>query len=88
MTLQGICAGQGIPEGLHSTVRTHTGETLEEHPVEKIHFVKDCVPWQGPHGEEQEEELAEMKHYELTTAPVPHSPTLLEGKRQKKQGRN
>ncbi|KAK4818457.1 hypothetical protein QYF61_013663 [Mycteria americana] len=47
------------------------GYTLEQ-------FVKDCIPWEGPHaaaGEEREEEgVAEMNFYELAATPIPHPP--------------
>lgn len=63
-------------------VRNQTRETFKNHTLWERptleHFVKDCVPYQGPHGEEHEEEGAEMKHYELS--PVPRPPTLVEGR--------
>ena len=41
-------------------------------------FVKDCLLQEGPHtgaGKQCEEEgVAEMKCYELTTTPIPHPP--------------
>jgi len=39
-------------------------------------FVKDCIPWQGPHtgaGEEHKEEGAAETKHELTE--IPHSPS-------------
>ena len=54
------------------------GLTLEK-------FVEDCLPWEGPHtgaGEEcEEEKVAEMKCYELTTTPISHTPAPLRGEK-------
>jgi len=39
-------------------------------------FVKDCIPWKGPHtGAEkacEKEGVAEKQSYGLTTTPTPH----------------
>ncbi|KAK4826197.1 hypothetical protein QYF61_006141 [Mycteria americana] len=56
---------------------------LEGLTLEK--FAKDYLLWEGPHagaGEEHEEEgAAETPCDELTTAPIPHPPATLRGKR-------
>jgi len=52
-------------------------------------FMNDCILWEGHQteaGEEGEKEgVAEMKHYELTTTPIPHSPALLGGEEGEEQ---
>lgn len=40
-------------------------------------FRKDGSPWEGPHSgaeDSDHEEVSEMKHWGLTSAPIPHSP--------------
>ncbi|GAB0182604.1 zinc finger and BTB domain-containing protein 5 [Grus japonensis] len=76
---------QSAPEGLYSLERIHTGTVLQElQAVGRTmseQFMKDCILQEGPQaetGEEpEEEEVAGMKLYELTTAPIPHCPALL-----------
>jgi len=55
-------------------------------------FVENCLPWKGPHagagadGEKsssEEEGATETTCDELTTAPVPHPPALLRGRRER-----
>jgi len=53
-------------------------------------FVKDFLPWVGPHTgaakECEEEEAADTTCYELTVTPIPHPPVLFGGRRQRKSG--
>lgn len=53
-------------------------------------FVKDCIPWEGPHsaaGEEHEEGgAAETNVYELPATPVPQPPAPLVRKEVEESG--
>ncbi|PKU44323.1 suppression of tumorigenicity 5 protein isoform x4 [Limosa lapponica baueri] len=56
--------------------------TLWEGPMLE-NFMKDCILWMGIHAgaeeECEEEEVTEMKHYELITTPIPDLSMLLRG---------
>lgn len=56
---------QAIPEGL----QPWKGPTLEQ-------FLKGWFLWEEPHTETG---AAEMKHFGVTTSPVPHPPCCLRG---------
>ena len=68
---------QSISEGLFiGELQYMEGSTLEQ-------SVKDCILWEGPQtgaewkSEEEEDEVAETKCYELTATCIPHSSALL-----------
>jgi len=49
----------------------------------KIRLNKDCIPWEGPHAggkiERDHEGTAEVNHYRLTAALIPHPLLHLSG---------
>ena len=80
---------QSIPEGLHPMERTVLEQFLkscspwEGHMLEQ--FIKDCILCEGPQTGAvekcEEERVAKMKCYRLTTMPIPHPPVCLRVRR-------
>jgi len=66
---------QSIPHELYRMERNHVGAGLELEGPTLEQFMKDCIPWEGPHdgAEEKSEEegVSETKYYELTATLLP-----------------